>query len=149
MIACPSSRKLVPGTGGSSSSSSIRATSRCRKCPAGWYHSRSQCVWATTSTRRGDVIRGVWEGRDPRTRRPNAARGASPKAAPRERTPRSSSDDGSASGDQAIDDYDQSEDEQQVDQAAADMEGERAECPQDEENDRKSEEHGVHPRVRE
>jgi len=79
----------------------------------------------------------------------NATRGASPKAAPRAGTLEPSSDDGAASRDETIDDHDQREHEQQMNEPATDVEGERAECPQDEQDDRECEEHGVHPRVRE
>src|SRR5687768_3327210 len=146
-MACPSSRKLSPCGGGSSSSSSTRATSRWRKWPAEWYHSRSQCVWATTSTRRGGDMRGVCAARAGRTRRQTQRAGRA-RRPPRARTPEPSLDDGAASRDEPVHDHDQREYEQQVNEPAADVEGERAECPQDEQDDRKCEEHGVHPRVR-
>src|SRR5205807_8619308 len=55
----PSSKKLVPFGAGSSRSSSISATSRCRNRSAGWYHSRSQWVWETTWTV-SKTLRSAW-----------------------------------------------------------------------------------------
>jgi hypothetical protein len=50
--------------------------------------------------------------------------------------------------DQANDDDDQRDHEQEVDESAADVKGEEAERPQDEEDDRQSPQHGLHhPRV--
>jgi len=58
-----------------------------------------------------------------------------------------SSDDGATTRDQTVHDHDERQDEKQVNEPAAYMEGEGTQRPQNEKDDRKCEEHGVHPRV--
>jgi len=58
-----------------------------------------------------------------------------------------SSDDWATARDQSVHDHDERQDEKQVNEPAAYMEGEGTQRPQNEKDDRKCEEHGVHPRV--